>query len=145
MFDSFDQFKPIDFLKLAEELSVMEDKFNVSESDVKRNIYGRIYYAVFLFVRESLINNTNYVSWGYGEHSRMLKYIRNKGPFDNSLNRKISKDLYALKKLRHQSDYYLNVPSKYSSEFVDWIFKDVDEAFTLANTIVKSFNNLKNS
>lgn len=142
MFDSFEEFHPLDFLHLVEELSSMENEFNSSESAVKRNIYGRIYYAVFLCVRESLINNTNYVSWKYGEHSRMPRYIKNNGPFTISLNRKISRDLKALKKLRHQSDYYLKEPGKYSKEYQNWVFEDIEYAFSIANNIIKAFNNL---
>ena len=88
MFDSFEDFKPLDFLELAEELSVMENDFNSSDSSVKRNIYGRIYYAIFLYVRDWLSNNTDYVSYSPGEHSRLPRYIKSKGPFNKTRNEK---------------------------------------------------------
>ncbi|WP_407381486.1 hypothetical protein [Methanobrevibacter sp.] len=120
----------------------MEDKFKSSESAVKRNIYGRIYYAVFLCVRQWLTDNTGYVSYAPGEHSRMPRYIKSKGPFDNKINQKISDDIIDLKKLRHQSDYYLKKPSKYSQEYENWVFEDIEYAFSIANNIIKDFNNL---
>lgn len=140
MFDSFDDFEPLDFLNLAEELSIMENDFNSSESSVKRNIYGRIYYAIFLYVRWWLSNNTDYVSYAPGEHSRLPNYIKTKGPFDRCINQEISDNLMNLKKLRHQSDYYLELPNKFSKSYENWVFTDIDGAFAIANDIIGYFS-----
>ena len=40
---------------------------------------------------------------------------------------------------RHQSDYYIEVPPLYSSEYSKWIFKDVSYALALAQDIFVAF------
>ena len=60
--NEFEDFQPLDFLDLANELNCNIEKFNASSSSVKRNIFGRIYYAIFLYGREWLLKHTNYTS-----------------------------------------------------------------------------------
>ncbi|MBQ6512314.1 hypothetical protein [Methanobrevibacter sp.] len=70
---------------------------------------------------------------------RMLNFIKFKGPFDKDINKEIYWDLKDLKKLRHQSDYYLEVPREGTKEYDDWIFEDTDFAINLANKIINQF------
>ena len=95
----------------------------------------------FLYVREWLLKHTNYTSQPKKEHSTMPKYIKSNGPFSNEVNHNISKNLKMLKKLRHQSDYYLEIPPLYSYEYSNWIFRDVSHAFILANEIITTLEN----
>jgi hypothetical protein len=137
----FEDFNPIDFLTLASELNSKIFEFNSSSSSIRRTIFSRSYYATFICVREFLSKNTEYISNPYGEHTRMLNFIKFRGPFSEKVNEDIYWDLRNLKKLRHQSDYYLNVPSKGTKEYKDWLFCDTDFAIDLANNIIKQFKN----
>ena len=111
-----------------------------TESAVNRTIYMRIYYAVFLFLREWMKKHTAYNSWPKGEHTRLANYIRFKGPFDRHVNESVYGKLMILKKLRHQADYKLKVPNEYSADFKRWDFTNVNSAFTIAEEIVKIFS-----
>ena len=73
------------------------------------------------------------------DHSKIPEYIRNQGPFSNEVNKDVSKNFNILKRLRHQSDYYLEVPPLYSFEYSKWIFKDVSYALALAQDIFVAF------
>ena len=94
----FDNFQPVDFLTIASQLNSEIFSFNSPSSSVNRTIFGRIYYGVFLTIREFLKNNTGYISNPFGEHRRLANYIESKGPFANSLNHKVAKYLRILKK-----------------------------------------------
>lgn len=137
----FEEFDSSDFLNLAEELNLKILEFNSSCSSVKRTIFSRSYYAAFLVVRELLSKNTDYISNSYGEHTRMLNFIKFKGPFDKKVNKDVYWDLMDLKKLRHQSDYHLQVPQEGTKEYDNWIFEDTDFAINLANNIINLFKN----
>ena len=138
--DDFEDVEPMEFYDLAGELDEIKDEMNSTESAVNRNIYSRIYYSVFLFVREWLKTNTPYKSWRKGEHSRLANYILYKGPFDNVVNVNIYVKLTILKKLRHQADYNLKVPGKSSTDYKKWDFTTIDVAFGFAESIFKTFN-----
>lgn len=135
----FEQFSPFDFLSVACELNEKLLEFESSSSSVKRTIFGRSYYSTFIFVREILKNNTDYISNPYGEHRRLPNYIKFKGPFDEKTNKELYDSINTLKKLRHQSDYYLKVPPKGTKEHDDWVFEDCDFAINLAFKIIKLF------
>ena len=137
----FEDFSPLDFLTLAVELNSKILEFNSSSSSVKRTIFSRSYYAVFICVRELLSENTEYISNPYGEHTRMLNFIRFRGPFDEKVNDGIYGDLKNLKKFLHQSDYHLEVLPEGSEEYENWIFEDADYAINLANNIIIQFKN----
>ena len=95
----------------------------------------RIYYSVFLFLREWLKKHTSYQSWPKGEHSRLANYIRFKGPFKKEINELIYENLILLKKLRHQADYKLTIPSKSSPYYQKWDFTSISSAFEIAESI----------
>ena len=135
----FEQFSPIDFLYVACELNEKLLEFESSSSSVKRTIFGRSYYSIFIFLREILKNNTDYISNPYGEHRRLPNYIKFRGPFDEKTNKELYDAINTLKKLRHQSDYYLTVPPKGTKEYDDWVFEDCDFAINLAFKIIKLF------
>lgn len=137
----FEDFSPLDFLTLAVELNSKILEFNSSSSSVKRTIFSRSYYAAFICVRELLSENTDYISNLHGEHTRMLNFIRFRGPFDEKVNDGIYWDLKNLKKLRHQSDYHLEVSPENTKEQDNWIFEDTDYAINLANNIISQFKN----
>ena len=144
--DEFEAFDSLDFLKFANELNRTVENFETSTSAVKRTIFSRNYYEVFLFVRETLSNNTEYISNPYGEHRRLPNFIECRGPFNEELNELLAKDIRVLKKLRHQSDYYFELPKKGTKEYDDWLFYDTDYALDVANKIVSIFkNHFKNS
>ena len=88
---------------------------------------------------EYLSENTGYISNPYGEHIWMLNFIRFRGPFDEKINDDIYWDLKDLKKLWHQSDYYLKVLPKNTKEYKNWIFEDTDFSIKLAYNIINQF------
>lgn len=63
------------------------------------------------------------------------------GPFSIEVNKDISKNFNILKRLRHQSDYYLEVPPLYSYEYSMWIFRDISYALALAEDILLHLEN----
>lgn len=142
----FEEFTPTDFLNLASELNFRILEFDSSGSSIKRTIFNRVYYATFIWLREILSQNTEYVSNPFREHTRLPNFIKSKGPFDEGVNEKIYKDLLRLKKLRHQSDYSLKVPPKGTKEYENWLFCDEEYAIEVANKIINMFENrFKNS
>lgn len=142
----FEDFNPQNFLEFACELNDSIEKFESPSSSVKRTIFSRIYYAVFLCLREILSHNTDYISNPFGEHRRLPNFIENKGSWDNKLNKDVADYIRNLKKLRIQSDYYLEVPLKCTKEYADWAFEDTDFAIDVANKIITLFkNHFKNS
>lgn len=141
--NDFQDVEPKDFYDFACELEYIKLDLDSTESAVNRTIYMRIYYAVFLFIRLWLKKYTSYHSWKRGEHSRLANYIRFKGPFDNEVNQTVYGKLISLKKLRHQADYDLEVPPKYSANYQKWDFTSITFAFKIAEDIVKTFNDFK--
>ena len=137
--DDFEDIEPEEFFDLALELEEIKYDLNSTESALNRNIYMRIYYAVFLFLREWLKQHTDYNSWRKGEHRRLANYIRYKGPFDRIFNESIYGKLMILKKLRHQADYDLLVPDKSSPDYKKWDFTTIALAFKIAESIIKAF------
>lgn len=139
MFDNFEDFEPLYFLNFSKELLDKSDFFEVNENTIKRIVYGRTYYATFLFVREWLKNHWRYRSTKR-DHTQMLNFIKNRGPFGSILNHQIADDLFLLKSLRHQVDYYLEVPS--GDELGDndeWYYESIETAFELAESIIQTF------
>lgn len=143
MFDNFEDFDPLYFLDFSKELLEKCDSFNVNETTIKRVAYGRTYYATFLFVREWLKNHWSYRS-SKGDHTQMLKFIRRHGRFGRIMNHKIADDLYHLKSLRHQADYYITIPSEDElGENDEWYCEDIEIAFELAESIIGAFEDYR--
>ncbi len=140
---NFEKFSPIDFLKISEEINKYSDILNVNDSSIERTIFGRLYYASFLYAREWLSKNYGYKSKGPADHKNLPYFIKKHGPFDRIGNIRISDSLKELKKMRHQSDYYLKIPKKESKEYDRWNFGDINRAFELARDIFDSFENSK--
>lgn len=138
--NDFEDVEPKEFYDLACELNQIKKDLDSTESAINRNVYMRIYYAVFLFLREWLKKYTSYYSWPKGEHNRLANYIRFRGPFEKQINELIYAKLNILKKLRHQSDYKLKIPNKYSKDYEKWEFTTIDSAFEIAENIIKTFN-----
>lgn len=80
----------------------------------------------------------NYVSLK-GEHTKLPNFIRFRGPFTYDKNKELSEDLILLKKLRHQADYYITVPSQY----IKWNFTSIVSAFEIAEDIIETFSKFK--
>lgn len=57
--DAFENFNPEDFLQLAKELENNLANLEVNESSIYRTIFGRIYYAIFLYVRNGYVKILN--------------------------------------------------------------------------------------
>lgn len=129
---------PQEILDLACELDEIKDDLNSTNSAVNRTIYVKIYYAVFLFLREWLKKHTEYRSLK-GEHVKLPNFIKMNGPFDSKKNKEIYRKMIHLKKLRHQADYRLTVPSKNSKNYRKWKFTSIDSAFEIAESIIKTF------
>ena len=106
MFYEFEFFMPRDFLELSKQLFCKLDDFDLLISALKRTIYSRTYYSVFLHVREWLVVNSKYVST-VDDHSNIPEFIRFNGPFTPDANIEIASNLEILKKLRLQADYYV--------------------------------------
>lgn len=81
----FEDINPREILEFAGELDEIKDDLDSSKSAVNRTIYVKIYYAVFLFLREWLKQHMNYQS-GVGEHTKLPNFIKKKGPFTNYKN-----------------------------------------------------------
>ena len=137
----FEDITPQDILDFAGELDEIKDDLNSSKSAVNRTIYVKIYYAVFLFLREWLKQHMNYESRN-GEHTKLPNFIKKKGPFSANKNYEIYFDLLLLKKLRHQADYRLTVPSKYSKNYKKWKFTSIVDAFLIVESIINAFKDI---
>ena len=135
----FEDVSPKEIFDFACELDDIKDDLNSTNSAVNRTIYVKIYYSVFLFLREWLKKNSGYKSL-MGEHTGLPNFIKKNGPFNNKKNKEISRKLIHLKKLRHQADYRLTVPSKYSNEYKKWKFTSIESAFEIEKSIIKAFN-----
>ena len=142
MFYEFEHFLPIDFLELSKELYSKLDYFESTPSAIKRNIYSRIYYATFLYVREWLIRYKQYNSTKL-DHTEIPNFIRHYGPFNPVDNQKIASDLERLKKLRHQSDYYLTRDDCFKYGEI-WINDDIDSAIETSDYIINKFTQYRN-
>lgn len=138
----FEDVTPMEILDLACELEEIKDDLNSTKSAINRTVYVKIYYAVFLFLREWLKKHLNYVSLK-GEHKKLPNFIKKHGPFDFAINNQIFEDLILLKMLRHQADYKLVVPAKNSLEYSKWKFTSIESAFKIAEGIIKTFNDYK--
>ena len=141
--NDFENIEPKEFYNIAKELNTIGKDLESTKGSINRTIYMRIYYAVFLFLREWLKKFTQYQSWPKGEHTRLANYIRFHGPFDCELNEIVYRKLIRLKKLRNQSDYKLQVPQKYSPNYNKWDFTSINSAFQIAQDIVKPFKELE--
>lgn len=141
MFEDFEDFEPIYFLNFSKELYDNINSFDSNKSTIKRVIYGRIYYATFLNVREWLKENSNYNSTR-GDHTQIIKFIRNNGPFNDIKNHKIADDIHRLKILRQQVDYNITLPEDGTPESIRWISDNIEDSFQLAYSIIDSFNEL---
>lgn len=135
----FEDVTPQEILDLACELEDVKEDLNSTNSAVNRTVYSKIYYAVFLFLRQWLEKNSGYKSLK-GEHTKLPNYIKKNGPFSHKKNKEISRELLHLKKLSHQADYRLTVPSKDSKNYKRWKFTSIDSAFKIAKNIIKAFN-----
>ena len=142
--ERFENFQPLDFLDLAKKSIEYLEEHSWNNSSLERNIFGRVYYGTFLYVREWLSNNTNdfNVENNGKDHKNIPNYIKSKGPFDEYINIIISDNLKKLRKLRNQADYNLTIPDENSREFSRWNHSDVNHAIDLAEDIVNSFRNV---
>ncbi|MBQ6099324.1 MAG: hypothetical protein IJL02_05610 [Methanobrevibacter sp.] len=140
MFDNFEDFEPLYFLNFSKQLLECSNCFEVNETTIKRIVYGRIYYATFLYVREWLKMNWQYNSTKR-DNTQMLNFIRSRGPFNRVLNHKIRDDLFLLKSLRHQVDYYITIPreGEIGGDAV-WYDESIETAFELADFIIEKFD-----
>lgn len=73
------------------------------------------------------------------EHTKLPNFIKKKGPFTDYKNNEIYLDLILLKKLRHQTDYRLIVPTKHSQNYNKWKFTSIADAYLIAESIIKAF------
>ena len=135
----FEDVTPRDIFDFACELDEIKEDLSSEKSAVNRTIYVKIYYAVFLFLREWMKKHTPYKSLK-GEHTKLPNYIKKNGPFSRDKNEEIYDDIILLKKLRHQADYWLVVPSKSSKNYKKWKFTSIDYAFEIAKSIIRAFN-----
>ena len=85
----FEDISPKEILDLAGELNEIKDDLISTNSSVNRTVYVKIYYAVFLFLREWLKRHTGYKSLN-GEHRKLPNFIKKHGPFDNDKNNEVS-------------------------------------------------------
>ena len=138
----FEDISPKEFLDFDCELDQIKDNLNSTNASINRTVYMRIYYAVFLFLREWLKKFMNYKSRN-GEHTKLPRFIKKHGPFENDRNEEIYEELILLKKLRHQADYKLRVPQKGSPNYQIWEFTSITSAFVIAEGIIKTFNDFK--
>jgi uncharacterized protein (UPF0332 family) len=114
-------FNPVDFLTFVKNLSTT----NHHEARV-RTIIGRAYYATFLKMREWLKDKGYHFPSGISEpynHRQVQDYlfqeIQQRGPKDR---------LHALRQLRNDADYNLNI---------QLTIKEVQRAIELAESILK--------
>lgn len=142
MFYEFEHFLPGDFLELSKELYFKIGTFESTPSAIKRNVYSRVYYATFLYVREWLVRYKQYAS-NKRDHTEIPNFIRHHGPFNPVDNQKIASDLERLKKLRHQADYYLTRDDCFRYGEI-WINDDIDFAFETADNIINKFLQCRN-
>lgn len=138
MFEDFEDFEPIDFLYFSKELISLIDSLDSKPSTIKRVVYGRIYYATFLYVREWLKTYWRYNSTRK-DHTQMLNFLRRYGPFNNIKNHKVADDLYRLKILRHQADYHITIPNEGTDEYNDWISESIEDTLELACYVINLF------
>lgn len=138
----FEDVSPNEILDLAHELDEIKEDLNSTNSSINRTVYTKIYYAVFLFLREWLKKYMGYKSFK-GEHKKLPNFIKSRGPFDYIKNEQIHDEVLLLKKLRHQADYRLAVPSKFSRDYTKWEFTSINSAFKIARDIIKTFNDYK--
>ena len=92
----FEDVSPQEIFDFACELDEIKEYLNSTNSAVNRTIYVKIYYAVFLFLREWLKKNTGYKSLK-GEHTKLPNFIKKNGPFKRDKNSEIYDDLIHLK------------------------------------------------
>ena len=97
----FEDISPKEIYDFACELDEIKDDLNSTNASINRTIYVKIYYAVFLFLREWLKKFMKYKSLK-GEHKKMPNFIKKNCPFGKEKNSEIFEELVLLKKLRHQ-------------------------------------------
>ena len=139
--EDFVNFESNHFLELAK---LLYDDVNDSEykSALERTIITRIYYAVFLFLREWM-KEENYgcLLKNNGEdHSIIPDFIYNNGPCDNQTNHDIANNFKDLKRLRRQCDYFLELPSPGTDESKKWIRLSTRDAILTAEFIINNFS-----
>ena len=85
--ERFENFQPLDFLDLAKKSIEYLEEHSWNNSSLERNIFGRVYYGTFLYVREWLSNNTNdfNVENNSKDHKNIPNYIKSKGLLMNIL------------------------------------------------------------
>lgn len=138
MFYEFEFFIPKDNLDLSEELSYKLGDFNCGISALKRTIYSRAYYSVFLHVREWLIQYDKYKTTS-DDHRDIPDHIRSNGPFDSHTNMEIASNLELLKSLRQQADYYIKTEDALKYKHV-WENESIEQALDIANEIFQAFS-----
>lgn len=137
----FVNFESEHFLELAK---LLYDGLNDSEykSALERTIITRIYYSVFLFLREWMKEeNYGHLLKNEGkDHSIIPDFIYDNGPCDYQTNHDIANNFKDLKKLRRQCDYYLELPPRGTDEWNKWIRLSTRDAILTAEFIINNFS-----
>ena len=106
-------FKPIHFLDVSKHL--YQNFINEKEESCYRTAIGRIYYSVFLIIRDKIKWDSNFIKYKGGlsdrkllnnPHELIIKFLFSMGKEYEDL----SKNLETLRDLRNNSDYDINPP-----------------------------------
>ena len=139
--EDFINFESKHYLELAK---LLYNHINDTEykSALERTIITRIYYAVFLFLREWMKkeNYGIYLKNNELDHAIIPNFIYDNGPCDYQTNHDIANNFKDLKKLRQQCDYFLELPKKGTDESNKWINISTQDAILTAEFIINSFS-----
>ena len=139
--EDFINFESKHYLELAK---LLYNHINDTEykSALERTIITRIYYAVFLFLREWMKkeNYGIYLKNNGLDHAIIPNFIYDNGPCDYQTNHDIANNFKDLKKLRQQCDYFLELPKKGTDESNKWINISTQDAILTAEFIINSFS-----
>lgn len=109
--EDFELFEPVHFLELSEELYEKMSILDSKNSAIKRTIVNRAYYAAFLYIREWLISEKEYVSKGPIDHSKVPNEIIGNTPMFEFFEKDLRDKLIGLGKNRRYCDYSFDLPS----------------------------------
>jgi hypothetical protein len=98
-------FDPIGFLHLADELAIESARSNaVTRAARIRTAYGRLYYGLFLAIREAIVGRHG-VPARRIEHGALISHLQH-SMLDGAV-RKLGRELQKLYGLRRHADYEL--------------------------------------
>lgn len=139
--EDFDNFESKHYLELAK---LLYGDLNDSEykSALERTVITRIYYSVFLFLREWMKEeNKDYLLKNNGDDHKIIPdFIYKYGPHDPQTNHDIANNFKDLKKLRRQCDYFLELPDKGTDDWNKWIRLSTRDAILTAEFIINNFS-----